>query len=56
MMGTVTMPLAVHPDDRVPGIIYDAGMRTRLTAAPKGYFNAFQIPVVRAAISTRVNT
>ena len=46
-MGTVTAPLTVHPADRVSGITYDPAMEARLTAAPKGYFSAFAIPIVR---------
>lgn len=46
-MGTITMPLAVHPADRVAGVAYDASMEASLTAAPRGYFGAFEIPVVR---------
>lgn len=45
--GTVNAPLAVHPADRVAGIDYDAVMESHLTAAPRGYFGAFGIPVVR---------
>jgi predicted permease len=46
-MGTVNAPIAVHPADRVAGIDYDAVMESHLTAAPRGYFGAFGIPVVR---------
>jgi len=46
-MGTVVAPLAVHPADRVAGIAYAPAMETVLTAAPEGYFDAFDIPVVR---------
>ncbi|HEX8212450.1 MAG TPA: ABC transporter permease [Longimicrobium sp.] len=46
-MGTVNAPLSVHPADRVAGINYDAVMESQLTAAPRGYFGAFGIPVVR---------
>jgi predicted permease len=46
-MGTITMPLAVHPADRVVGVAYDASMEASLTAAPEGYFGAFEIPIVR---------
>ncbi|MEW5928255.1 MAG: FtsX-like permease family protein [Gemmatimonadota bacterium] len=46
-MGTITMPLAVHPADRVAGVAYDASMEASLVAAPEGYFGAFEIPVVR---------
>jgi putative ABC transport system permease protein len=46
-LGTITVPLTVHPADRVAGVTYDASMQTRLIAAPKGYFNAFDIPIVR---------
>ena len=46
-MGTVTAPLTVHPADRIADVTYDPVMETRLTAAPKGYFGAFGIPIVR---------
>ncbi len=46
-MGTVTAPLTVHPADRIAGIAYAPAMATRLMAAPKGYFKAFAIPIVR---------
>jgi hypothetical protein len=46
-MGTVTAPLVVYPSDRIAGVTNDRVMRTRLTAAPKGYFNAFGIPIIR---------
>ena len=46
-MGTVIAPLVVHPADRIAGIAHDRVMEARLTAAPKGYFNAFDIPIVR---------
>jgi predicted permease len=46
-MGTVTAPLVVHPADRVAGITYEPAMKTSLTAAPKGFFNAFEIQIVR---------
>ena len=45
-MGTYTAPLTVHPDDRVPGVAYRV-MQAQLTAAPSGYFSAFEIPIVR---------
>ncbi|HEY0152407.1 MAG TPA: ABC transporter permease [Longimicrobium sp.] len=45
--GTITAPLSVHPADRVAGINYDDAMESHLTAAPRGYFGAFGIPVVR---------
>lgn len=45
-MGTVTVPLTVHPTDRIAGITYDAAMASRLVAAPQGYFSAFGIPIV----------
>jgi predicted permease len=45
-MGTITAPLSVHPADRVAGITY-AAMESQLTAAPRGYFGAFGIPIVR---------
>ncbi|HEX2187805.1 MAG TPA: FtsX-like permease family protein [Longimicrobiaceae bacterium] len=46
-MGTTTVPLTVHPADRVAGVAYDRVMEARLTAAPEGYFGAFEIPIVR---------
>jgi putative ABC transport system permease protein len=46
-MGTVVAPLAVHPADRVAGVAYDPAMETVLTAAPAGYFDAFDLPIVR---------
>ncbi len=46
-MGAVTVPLAVHPADRVAGVAYDPVMEMRLVAAPEGYFGAFDIPIVR---------
>jgi predicted permease len=46
-MGTVTAPLAVAPDDRVDGISYAPAIQSQLTAAPSGYFSAFDIPIVR---------
>jgi predicted permease len=46
-MGTITVPVAVHPDDRVPGITYANSMAATLTAAPESYFEAFEIPLVR---------
>ena len=46
-MGTITMPLTVHPDDRVTGIEYGAAMDMRMVAAPAGWFDAFEIPFVR---------
>jgi putative ABC transport system permease protein len=45
-LGTVMAPLTVHPADRVAGVTYGV-MEARLTAAPKGYFSAFDIPVIR---------
>lgn len=46
-LGTTTVPLTVHPDDRIDGGARDAVMQVRLTAAPRGYFDAFEIPIVR---------
>lgn len=46
-MGTITVPLTVHPTDRIAGVTYAPAMESRLTAAPKGYFKAFGIPIVR---------
>lgn len=45
-LGTVTAPLSVHPADRAAGASYTA-MEARLTAAPRGYFGALGIPLVR---------
>lgn len=45
-MGTAIAPLTVHPADRVAGVTYPV-METHLAAAPKGYFGAFGIPIVR---------
>jgi predicted permease len=45
-MGTAIAPLTVHPADRVPGVNYPV-METHLAAAPRGYFGAFGIPIVR---------
>ncbi|HEX8452297.1 MAG TPA: ABC transporter permease [Longimicrobium sp.] len=44
--GTILAPLSVHPAERVAGINYEA-MESHLTSAPRGYFGAFGIPVVR---------
>jgi predicted permease len=46
-MGTVTASVTVLPADRIAGVTYDPAMRTRMTAAPKGFFGAFDIPIVR---------
>jgi len=46
-MGTVTAPLTVPAADRIAGVSYDRSMQTRLIAAPRGYFGAFDIPIVR---------
>jgi len=45
-MGTHVAPITVHSDDRIAGVTY-AVMQTQLTAAPQGYFNAFEIPIIR---------
>jgi ABC-type antimicrobial peptide transport system permease subunit len=45
-MGTVGAPLTVHPADRIAGIAYEP-MQGNLTAAPKGWFEAFDVPIVR---------
>lgn len=45
-LGTVRAPLTVHPADRVPGVSYPV-METHFTAAPRGYFGALGIPIVR---------
>jgi len=36
----------VHPADRITGRAYSI-MQSRLTAAPKGYFGTYDIPIVR---------
>jgi predicted permease len=46
-MGTVTAPLAAHPADRVPGVTDGRVMEAQLLVAPRGYFDAFDIPIVR---------
>ena len=46
-MGLMLAPLAVHPDDRVAGVSYDSVMQASLTAAPRGFFSSFDIPIVR---------
>jgi predicted permease len=46
-MGTIGSSVTVHPDDRLPGIIYESAMHATLEAAPKGFFNAYDIRVVR---------
>jgi predicted permease len=46
-MGTITMPVTVHPDDRVPRVTYATSMDAALTAAPESYFAAFDMPIVR---------
>ena len=46
-MGTMTVPLTVYPADRIAGVTYAPVMTTSLTAAPRGYFKAFEIPIVR---------
>ena len=51
-MGTVTVPLAVHPEDRVAGTTSGAVLEARLTAAPAGYFDAFGMRVVRGRAFT----
>lgn len=43
--GTNTAPLTAHPDDRVAGQ-GAAVVAAQLTAAPKNYFEAFEIPIV----------
>lgn len=45
-MGTVTAPLAVHPQDRIAGVTPESVLETHLTAAPAGYFEAMEIPIV----------
>jgi predicted permease len=45
-MGSTMAPLTVHPADRVAGVDYPV-MQTQLEAAPRGYFGAFGIPIVR---------
>jgi predicted permease len=46
-MGMATAPVTVHPADRVAGVTYAPRMMTRLTAAPKRFFDAFEIRIVR---------
>ena len=46
-MGATTMLLSVHPEDRIDGINYEPVLRMRMVAAPRGYFPAFEIPIVR---------
>jgi predicted permease len=46
-MGTITVPLTVHPADRVAGGADGRTMEATLTAAPDGYFRSYEIPVVR---------
>ncbi len=46
-MGTSIVPLTVHPADRLADVAYDRVMKARLTAAPRGYFDAFGIPIAR---------
>jgi predicted permease len=43
--GTITAPLTVHPADRIAGL-GDSVVEALLTAAPPGYFDAFEIPIV----------
>jgi hypothetical protein len=43
--GTVSAPLTVHPSDRVAGLGAPV-VEAQLTAAPPGYFDAFEIPIV----------
>lgn len=46
-MGTIGAPLTVHTADRVPGVTYAPAMPANLVAAPRGYFDAVGVPVVR---------
>ncbi|AHG93426.1 MacB-like periplasmic core domain protein (plasmid) [Gemmatirosa kalamazoonensis] len=46
-MGTIGAPLVVHPHDRVPGVAAVGALDAQLTAAPRGYFAAFGVHVVR---------
>ena len=46
-LGTITMPLTVLASDRVAGTTPAAPMQMTLAAAPKGYFSALGIPLVR---------
>lgn len=46
-MGTVTVPLTVHPADRVPGVRYDSVMQAHLVAAPEGHAGVFGRTVTR---------
>lgn len=43
--GTHTAPISVHPDDRAAGQGATV-VEAQLTAAPDGYFEAFEIPIV----------
>ncbi len=45
--GTVQAPLRVHPADQVEGITPGTVMAGQLQAAPRGYFPAFGIPILR---------
>lgn len=46
-MGTIGAPLTVHTADRVPGVTYAPAMPANLVAAPRGYFDAVGVSVVR---------
>jgi hypothetical protein len=46
-LGTHTAPLMVHDADRIAGVTPEAVMATDFTAAPRGWFTAFEIPLVR---------
>ena len=45
-VGTAAATLAVHPADRIAGVAYPE-LDAELTAAPRGYFEAYEIPIVR---------
>jgi predicted permease len=46
-MGTITASVTVHPADRIGGISYETEVDARMISAPKGYFAAFNVPIVR---------
>jgi putative ABC transport system permease protein len=45
--GTVGAPVVVQEPDRIAGVTTDEVLQAELTAAPRGYFNAFGAPIVR---------
>lgn len=46
-MGTVHAPLVVYPADRIAGVTTDQVLQAVLTSAPRGYFGAMGVSVVR---------